>query len=227
MSAFIHGSITPLILSHLVGCIQLTHSGILKLECYIDHAHAWIHKIKPECDLGLRQLVNPSGAIESPILTHSPVRFLRELQRDGSDIFLGDVGLFRCSRILLENPKHDDATNLTLSGGHNDIVWTIGGMQCFVVMDYSYSLRVKDFLVPSHHGKGIMTDAVDTLINEIGKPFLGVRHIITMAYVENEGSKKVFMRNGFSPVRRITDYAEVKGVMHDLVVFERRDDVQK
>lgn len=65
-----------------------------------------------------------------------------------------------------------------------------------------------------------MTDAVGTLINNLGKPFLGARHLIAMAYVENEGSKKVFLKNGFVPVRRIVNFAEVKGIMRDLCVLE-------
>lgn len=68
-----------------------------------------------------------------------------------------------------------------------------------------------------------MTDAVDTLINELGKPLLGARHIVAMAYVDNEGSKKVFLRNGFNLVRCIVNYAVVKGFQRDLVVFERYD----
>jgi RimJ/RimL family protein N-acetyltransferase len=68
-----------------------------------------------------------------------------------------------------------------------------------------------------------MTDAVDTLINEIAKPLLGARHILVSAYTVNEGSQKVFLKNGFSVVRVIPSYAEVKGYQRDLVVMERHD----
>jgi RimJ/RimL family protein N-acetyltransferase len=68
-----------------------------------------------------------------------------------------------------------------------------------------------------------MTDAIDTLINEIAKPLLGARHMTALTYTANEGSQKVFLKNGFSVVRVIPNYAEVKGYQRDLVVVERRD----
>jgi hypothetical protein len=50
------------------------------------------------------------------------------VQEDGSDIFLGDIGLDRCAEVeeLMENPKVDNATNLSLPPGHPDVVWTLG-----------------------------------------------------------------------------------------------------
>lgn len=71
-----------------------------------------------------------------------------------------------------------------------------------------------------------MTDAVDTLINDIGKPLLGVRHFTAMVYAGNEGSNKVFLRNNFTLARCIVNYAEVKGFMRDLLVFERTDSTE-
>ncbi|EKM82246.1 hypothetical protein AGABI1DRAFT_126577 [Agaricus bisporus var. burnettii JB137-S8] len=104
----------------------------------------------------------------------------------------------------LENAKHDNETNMILPAGNPDIVWTIG-----------------DFVVASHHGRGIMTDAVDTILNEIGKPLMGARHILVAVYTVNESSKKVFLKNGFAVVRCISNYAEVKGFQRDLIVLER------
>jgi hypothetical protein len=37
----------------------------------------------------------------------------------------------------------------------------------------------------------------DTLINELGRPYLGVRHIVVGTLFNNEASKKVFSKNGF------------------------------
>lgn len=94
----------------------------------IDHAQIWVNKITPQCDLGLKELAEALGNHTHPVLTHSPVRFLREVQEDGSDIFLGDIGLFRCPHMeALETPEHDNAINQALPPGHLDIVWTIGG----------------------------------------------------------------------------------------------------
>ncbi|XP_006462275.1 hypothetical protein AGABI2DRAFT_71320 [Agaricus bisporus var. bisporus H97] len=163
-------------------------------------AQNWINRIKPNCDHGVKELID-----KERILTQCPVRFLREIQEDGSELFVGDIGFLRCSEVtLLEDPKHDNETNMKLPIGDPDIVWTIG-----------------DFVVASHHGRGIMTDAIDTIINKIGKPLLGARHIMAVTYTENEGSKKVFLKNGFAVVRCIPNYAEVKGFQRDLIVLER------
>ncbi|KAF9446119.1 acyl-CoA N-acyltransferase [Macrolepiota fuliginosa MF-IS2] len=172
----------------------------------LEHAQNWLNRITPECELGLKELREALENNEPIALTHSPVRCLRELQEDGSDIFLGDIGLIRCPDIPLENSKHDNATNRALPVGHPEIIWTIG-----------------DYLVASHHRRGIMTDAVDTLVNNLGKPLLGARHFVAAAYSGNEGSQKVFLKNGFTQARCIRNFAEVKGFMRDLCVFERYD----
>ncbi len=94
----------------------------------LEHAQTWFNKIKSQCDLGLRELTEALSNGTPVVLAHSPVRVLREVQEDGTDIFLGDIGLFRCSDMRdFEKPKHDSATNRDLPPGHPDIVWCIGG----------------------------------------------------------------------------------------------------
>lgn len=66
-----------------------------------------------------------------------------------------------------------------------------------------------------------MTDAVDTLINDIGKPLLGIRHFTALVLGGNEGSSKVFLRNSFTLTRCHVNYDEVKGFLRDLLVYER------
>jgi RimJ/RimL family protein N-acetyltransferase len=161
----------------------------------------------------------------SPFLSQSPVRYLREIQADGSELFVGDIGFIRCPDIPFENPKHDNETNLKLPTGDPNIVWTIGGLY----NESSHTLYLTsqssiDWVTPSHQRKGIMTDAVDTLINEIAKPLMGARHLTASTYTANEGSKKVFLKNGFSVVQCIENYAEVKGYQRDLIIMERHDD---
>jgi hypothetical protein len=65
------------------------------------------------------------------ILSNSPIRVLRKVQEDGSDIFLGDIWLGRCPDIeyLMQDPTVDNATNVSVPPGHPDIVWTIGSKQ--------------------------------------------------------------------------------------------------
>lgn len=126
-NAFIYGLKVRLIPTRLVGVIF--RDDVLMAEHEpSEHAQNWMNRIKPNCEQGLRELADALENNRPIILTHSPVRFLREVQEDGSDMFLGDVGLFRCPDIQLENPKHDLATNRALPAGHPDIIWSIGGI---------------------------------------------------------------------------------------------------
>lgn len=171
-----------------------------------EHARQFIDLIKSNCDQGIQELLEAETEENAPlILSHFPVRYLREVQEDGSDIFLGDIGIDRCADVegLIENPKVDNAANLSLPSGHPDIVWTIGY-----------------FLVPSYHGQGIMSDACDTLINDLGRPHLGVRNIVTTTFLENEASMKVFLKNDFKLTRQIADRMWVKGKLRSFNVFE-------
>lgn len=65
-----------------------------------------------------------------------------------------------------------------------------------------------------------MTDAVDTLINNLARPCMGVRSIVAGAFFGNEGSMKVFLKNGFSLTRRLVDYVEARGKVESLNVLE-------
>ncbi|KXN88940.1 hypothetical protein AN958_06811 [Leucoagaricus sp. SymC.cos] len=174
-----------------------------------EHARQFIDAVKPNCDQSLEHFLRATQlGVEGPAIymTHSPVRFLREIQEDGSDIFIGDIELDRCSQVevFLENPKVRNAENLRLPAGCSDTVWTIGY-----------------FLAPSHHGRGIMTDALESLVSELGKPLLGIRHIVATTFFGNEGSMKVFLKNGFSLKRHLVDHVEAKGKLQSLNVFER------
>lgn len=81
---------------------------------------------------------------------------------------------------------------------------------------------MKDFLIPSHHSQGIMTDAVDTLLYEWFIPRMNVRHIMVGVFIGNEGSLKVFLRNGFKMINTIEKYREVRGKMRGLHILEWR-----
>lgn len=54
-----------------------------------------------------------------------------------------------------------------------------------------------DYLAPSHHGRGIMTLALRTLIEQWIKPRMGAREICANVWKGNQGSVRVFEKNGF------------------------------
>lgn len=57
---------------------------------------------------------------------------------------------------------------------------------------------VADFLSPTHHGQGVMTAVMGTLMNEWCIPRMGMRHVRTAIFVGNEGSRRVMEKNGFA-----------------------------
>lgn len=76
-------------------------------------------------------------------------------------------------------------------------------------------------LAPSHHSKGIMTDAVNTLLRDWAVPYMGVRRVIVGAFAENVGSIKMFEKNGFHKTRVIEEYRVIRGEMRSLQLLER------
>ena len=69
---------------------------------------------------------------------------------------------------------------------------------------------VPDYLAASHHGKGIMSAAIGTLIRDWAVPRMGVRQIRIETFVDNIASRRVFEKNGFMyektvPMNRVTN----------------------
>ena len=79
-----------------------------------------------------------------------------------------------------------------------------------------------DYLAPSHHRQGIMSDAVDTVLHEWAIPRMKVRHMWVSAFTGNEGSVKVFLKNGFKLIKTHEDFFEVKGKRRGLHLMEWR-----
>jgi RimJ/RimL family protein N-acetyltransferase len=65
-----------------------------------------------------------------------------------------------------------------------------------------------------------MTDAVQTVLHDWAVPRMKVRHMWVSAYTGNEGSVKVFLKNGFKIIKTIENHAEVKGKMRGLHLME-------
>lgn len=65
-----------------------------------------------------------------------------------------------------------------------------------------------------------MSDAVETLIHDWGIPRMNARRYLVSAFAGNQGSVKVFQKNGFTLTRTIPEYGVVKGVMRGKHVLE-------
>ncbi|KAF9555384.1 hypothetical protein CPC08DRAFT_642930 [Agrocybe pediades] len=189
----------------------------------LEHSTFWVNKCKSECEPILKQLHDAKDNPDPIIVRDAPIRYIREVKEDGTDIFIGDVGFIRCPMGELMSPKGlplgtfdwenkqkmEDENN-ALPAGDPRIIWSIG-----------------DFLDPKYHGKGIMTDAVRTFLHEWGIPRMGIRHIWAATHTGNIGSVKVFLKNDFKLIFTHEEHAVAKGKMRGINLLEWKMDSDK
>ncbi|KAJ7483175.1 GNAT domain-containing protein [Mycena latifolia] len=161
------------------------------IEYTAARAETWLAKVKQETDAALQEVQSaPNGPFSG-----CPVRHIREVQEDGTDVFIGDIGLGRSAwpEVLDANEKARlVAENNARVAGDPDIVWHVGY-----------------YLAPSHHGRGLMTVAVNTIITQWGIPYMKAKRIRSGAFEGNHGSRKVLQKNGFVEVEFLVEHAEV------------------
>ncbi|TFK56762.1 acyl-CoA N-acyltransferase [Heliocybe sulcata] len=155
-----------------------------------EHAQEWTKLVTARSDELLQQLQGPSHD-QPKVVDGCPVMTLREVKEDGTDIFIGDVSIARSSFVQIVDPVEKArlrAENAARPNGDPEILYMIG-----------------DWLAPSHHGRGIMTAAIQTLVHEWAVPRMGCRKILVSVRKGNVGSRRVFEKLDF----------EFKGVLED------------
>ncbi|KAG6903631.1 hypothetical protein DXG01_016133 [Tephrocybe rancida] len=106
-----------------------------------EHAEAWYEKIKAQSDDALATLEAARDSTEPILVDICPVRVIRELKEDGTDVYVGDIGILRVGDGKLLAPpseaadkekkaKYLEGNNALLLGDPN-IAWTIGGILAF------------------------------------------------------------------------------------------------
>ncbi|KAF5312790.1 hypothetical protein D9619_002817 [Psilocybe cf. subviscida] len=177
----------------------------------LSHAEGWLKSCIPQEKSYIDEFKLSQSSQTPAILSGCPFSALREVKDDGSDEFIGNITLKRCNfceflntdTIDFENAQKNTAANDALEVGDSNIVWGIG-----------------DYLRPSHHGRGIMSDAVETLIHDWGVPRMNTRRYLVTPFTGNHGSVKVFQKNGFTLTRTIAEYGVVRGEMRGMHVLE-------
>ncbi|RAH71177.1 GNAT family N-acetyltransferase [Aspergillus aculeatinus CBS 121060] len=110
------------------------------------------------------------------------------------DVLIGDIEIARYMfyEYRHDSPERAEAQRLNneLPPGDEGIAWGIGY-----------------FLAPSHHGRGIMTLVLRTLIQDWGVPRMNTKRLMASAFVENVGSLRVFEKNGFEVLCTLEDWA--------------------
>ncbi|KAJ3489612.1 hypothetical protein NLI96_g2014 [Meripilus lineatus] len=176
-----------------------------------DDADYWLRMVKDGSDTVLQELKDAfdeeSGSQRSCLVGSCPVSFLREVQKDGTEIYLGSIGVERCHYPELENgPEKAKLVkeNADRDVGDPEIVWCIGGIVLFVIPGCLCIYSDADYLVASHHNRGIMSAAAGTIIREWVIPKMAARKIRVETFVGNVGSRRVFEKNGFVLAETVT-----------------------
>ncbi|KAJ7708904.1 GNAT domain-containing protein [Mycena rosella] len=167
-------------------------------------AEQWLTKVKAETDIVMQEV---RSATSGPF-SGCPVRHIREVREDGTDVFIGDLGFARSSwtEVLDADEKARlAAENNARAVGDPDIVWHVGY-----------------YLAPSHQGRGVMTAAVKTIITQWGIPYMGAKCIRSSAFEGNPGSIKVLEKNGFVITDTLVEHVDMgKAKKWTLCLLER------
>ncbi|KAF9532081.1 hypothetical protein CPB83DRAFT_848308 [Crepidotus variabilis] len=178
----------------------------------LEHGEGFVNGLLKDYKEVCKKLDGAKDIPESIMVDYCPVRVIREVQENGSDILIGDIGFFkwRHGELMafdgtvdwtLKEKNEEEMAKLPI--GDPKIVWALG-----------------DFLMPSHHNRGIMTDVVDTLLKKWGIPRMGIRHLCVDVFTDNEASAKVFLKNGFKSVGTFPDHVVSRGKKRGLNVLE-------
>ncbi|KIJ65536.1 hypothetical protein HYDPIDRAFT_88525 [Hydnomerulius pinastri MD-312] len=165
----------------------------------LDQARAWLEHVKGEADAILDDL--RAYEVDNPLAVPKvvggcPVRHIREVLDDGTDVYIGDVGVSRGLYEDVFDPAERDKVveeNNSKTIGDPTIRWAFG-----------------DYLAPSHHGRGIMSIAVGLILSSWVIPRMG-RNIVVFTFAENVGSERVFLKNGFVKEAIIDNGKVVRG----------------
>ncbi|KAJ7361139.1 acyl-CoA N-acyltransferase [Mycena albidolilacea] len=169
----------------------------------LEHGEWWVNQAKPQSDKLLAELEEARNDPTLKIVDACPVGSIREVKEDGTDIFLGNIDI-----TLAQQPWELEGTGRlsqpTPRRDPNDPdIWTLG-----------------DYLAPSHHGQGIMSDAFKTLLHQWGIPRMGVRRMVITTLEGNKGSVRVIEKAGFTFRKTIENAMQVRGTMRGVHVLD-------
>ncbi|KAF7302877.1 N-acetyltransferase domain-containing protein [Mycena kentingensis (nom. inval.)] len=173
---------------------------------HLSDAEWWLSKVVPLCDALLAQATEAESQADKILFDGCPTRIIRELHDDGTDTFLGDICIDLAGQWWeLEGSgltTQPDAPRRSSDPNDPDI-WTIG-----------------DYLAPSYHRRGIVSDALQTLITQWAVPRMGVRRMVVTTLKGNKASVGVFEKHGFVFRKTIEDVLDVRGVSTSVHVLE-------
>ncbi len=135
MRVFAGGSVAPRIPIFKVSMQMNMVNTRLRLTLpHQEHADSWLSHVKLLSDKTLGELDSARDEASLRVVDDCPVRYIREVKEDGTDVFIGDVAIIRCpfmdltssSEISQEEKDRLLAENVSRPAGDPKIVWTIG-----------------------------------------------------------------------------------------------------
>ncbi|KAJ5612130.1 hypothetical protein N7510_005324 [Penicillium lagena] len=170
-----------------------------------EHGEEWVKMKCAEAEpvLGTLRAEFENPDTDKQVFDFCPFNVIREVTEQDpetgdplKDVILGDIGVARYpfyeDGYDTEKMAEAQRLNNELSAGDGRIVWAIG-----------------DFLSPSHHGRGIMTLAMRTVLQDWGVPRMNIQIVKSCAFLENKGSLRVFEKNNFEVVCTLKDWVPV------------------
>ena len=112
------------------------HTVTTKFFALVEVANKFLSRIVPAATTFFEDMEHFKDDAIPMVVGESPVRAIREVQEDGTDVYIGDIGISRCNHGELMNLKGVDWENASERKKINDslelgdprILWTIGGM---------------------------------------------------------------------------------------------------
>jgi RimJ/RimL family protein N-acetyltransferase len=154
------------------------------------------------------ELLNALGRGEKYV-DGCPVRAIREVQEDGSQILIGDI---QVGREANEAPwlTEDEKNNDSKPAGDPTIVWSLGCEFIASLRDSCPLMMILlDYLEPGHHRRGIMRLVISTLINDWMIPRMNCHRIAGTVFIGNRASEKVLLNNGFVQQEDAPDWERI------------------
>ncbi|KAH6916637.1 GNAT domain-containing protein [Coprinopsis sp. MPI-PUGE-AT-0042] len=154
----------------------------------LEHAHQWLSFLVPQRHEAVKELEDACAEAQSNGGTPKYVRSCP----------------FNFLRVLNEEDWTDEligSFDVTLhhSATPEEDIWTIG-----------------DWLASSYHGQGIMSDTVQTVLQDWIIPRMNAQKVLGEAFTDNVGSIRVFEKNGFKTTTIKENAQNVRGVMKGL-----------
>ncbi|OJA14980.1 hypothetical protein AZE42_12059, partial [Rhizopogon vesiculosus] len=173
------------------------------------HADLWVQFVKGQSDAILEYLRKseekfPNGPLQ--FVDACPVRHIREVKENGTDVLIGDFAFGRGSfEEVLDGVerKQMQEENAYKKAGDPTIQFSVGF-----------------WLAASHRGRGITTAALGLLMSVWAIPRMGARHIAPHTFAGNIGSDRVIEKNGFVNRGSIDNGTVVRGEKKILTLFE-------